>query len=225
MESWSDATVSLDEQIDAWQEELLAVESQIGRLRSRQVVLIRRLDRFQVDTAQGARTMGDWTSARLDVSSQTAGRLTQLAHHQDSEIDRAMAEGRWGLDRAAALTKLRTAGIDPDLFSEVAERYSLGRLYGLLDRLRHHSPTDEADVFADRYLVIQPNLDESVYQLWGRLPGVDGRIVEKALSARETELPVLPAQGQGQRRADALTTICLDSLTGTSGEAGRGVGR
>ena len=74
-------------------------------------------------------------------------------------------------------------------------------------------------MFDSRYLVIQPNLDESVYQLWGRLPGIDGRIVEKALSARETELPVLPEGGsQGQRRADALTTICLDSLTGSSGE-------
>jgi 5-methylcytosine-specific restriction endonuclease McrA len=76
-------------------------------------------------------------------------------------------------------------------------------------------------VFADRYLVIQPNLDQSVYQLWGRLPGTDGRIVEKALSARESELPVLPGQGQGQRRADALTTICMDSLTGSS-EDGEG---
>ena len=218
MESWGIETIPLDEQIDSWQEELLAVEAQIGRLRFRQVQLIRNLDRFQVDTAQGARTMGDWTSAQLDVSSQTAGRLTQIAHHQHPEIDEAMAQGRWGLDRAAALTKLRTAGIDPDLFSEAAESYSLGRLYGLLDRLRHQCPTDEADLFADRYLVIQPNLDQSVYQLWGRLPGVDGRIVEKALSARETELPVLPHQGQGQRRADALTTICMDSLTGTSGE-------
>ena len=63
---------------------------------------------------------------------------------------------------------------------------------------------------------------KNIDQLWGRLPGVDGRIVEKALSARETELPVLPGQGQGQRRADALTTICLDSLTGTSGEDGEG---
>ena len=163
MESWSDVTVSLDEQIDAWQEELLAVEAQIGRLRFRQVELIRHLDRFQVDTASGARTMGDWTSAQLDVSSQTATRLTQLAHHPDSEIDQAMAEGRWGLDRAAALAKLRTVGIDPDQFCEVAEGYSLGRLYGLLDRLRHVDPVTEAEVFDSRYLVIQPNLDESVY--------------------------------------------------------------
>ena len=165
--------------------------------------------------------MGDWTSAQLDVSSQTASRLTQIAHHPDPEIDGAMAEGRWGLDRAAALCKLRTVGIDSDLFSEVAENYSLGRLYGLLDRLRHVDPADESEVLDSRYLVIQPNLDESVYQLWGRLPGTDGRIVEKALSARETELPVLPHQGQGQRRADALTTICIDSLTGPERSRGR----
>jgi hypothetical protein len=95
-----------------------------------------------------------------------------------------------------------------------------------LDRLRPVPPTDEEEVFDSRYLVIQPNLDQSNYQLWGRLPGVDGRIVEKALTARETELPVLAEGGsQGQRRADALTTICLDSLTGSSeeGEAGRAV--
>lgn len=53
MESWGDVTVPVEVQIDSWQEELLAVEAQIGRLRFRQVQLIRHLDR-QVDTAQGA---------------------------------------------------------------------------------------------------------------------------------------------------------------------------
>ena len=202
MESWSE-TGLVNAEIDAWQEELVSVESEIGRLRYRQVELIRRLDRFQVDTAEGARTMGDWAAAHLDVSRQTATRLTQLAHHPDSEIEQAMAEGRWGLDRAAALTKLRNAGIDSDEFGKVAGEYSLGRLYGLLDRLRPVTPTSEEEVFDSRYLVIQPNLDESMYQLWGRLPGVDGRIVEKALTARETELPVVPeggSQGATPRR-------------------------
>ena len=73
-----------------------------------------------------------------------------------------------------------------------------------------------------RYLVIQPSLDESVFKLWGTLPGVDGRIIEKALAAREGELPVLPHQGQGQRKADALTSISMDSLTGGSEEGGTG---
>ena len=126
------------------------------------------------------------------------------------------------MDRAAALVKLRHVGLSGDQFTDVAENYSLGRLYGLLDRLRHVSPADESDLFEYRYLVIQPSLDESVFKLWGALPGVDGRIIEKALTVRETEFPVLPGQGQGQRRADALTSICLDSLTGTTGQGSDG---
>ena len=55
--------------------------------------------------------MGEWTSARLDLSYQTASRLSQIAHAADEEVDRAMEEGRWGLDRAAALIKLRQSGI------------------------------------------------------------------------------------------------------------------
>ncbi len=130
------------------------------------------------------------------------------------------------MDRAAALVKLKAAGVSPELFCEAAERYSLGRLYGLWDRLRHLTPHDEQDLFEARFLVIQPNLDESMFKLWGQLPGVDGRIVEKALAQREGDLPTLPDQspGQGQRKADALTSICLDSLTGTEeGESGRAV--
>ena len=64
MKNWGE-TIGLEEQIDSWQEELVAWESQIARIRARQVELIRRLDRFQVDTAQGARTMGDWAAATL----------------------------------------------------------------------------------------------------------------------------------------------------------------
>jgi hypothetical protein len=120
MDGWGE-TRTVDEQIDSWQEEIVEVEAAITRLRARQVVLIRLLDRYQVDCGDGARTMGDWTSARLDLSQQTSNRLTQLAHANDPEIDQAMSEGRWGLDRAAALVKLRHAGLNGDEFTEVAE--------------------------------------------------------------------------------------------------------
>jgi hypothetical protein len=219
MERWGDnrwdGGATVNKQIEAWESELLSTEHQITRLRARQVELIRNLDRFQVDCADGARTMGDWTSASLDLSLQTAIRLTQIAKAHDPEIDEAMSAGIWGLDRSAALVKLRAAGIAPDLFIEVAANYSLGRLYGLLDRMRNIDPLDEQAVFEQRYLVMQPSLDQSAFKLWGLLPGTDGRIIEKALQHRETDLPVLPDQGNGQRRADALTSICLDSLTGT----------
>ena len=94
MDQWGEITRSVDEQIEAWQTELLSCEEQVTRIRARQVELIRCLDRYQVDTAEGARTMGDWASAQLDVSRQTASRLTQLAHAEDAEVDSAMAAGR-----------------------------------------------------------------------------------------------------------------------------------
>jgi hypothetical protein len=51
--------------------------------------------------------------------------------------------------------------------------------------------------------------------------GPDGEIIARALHKRETELPVLEEQTSGQRRLDALASLCLDSLTGTS-EGGEG---
>ena len=116
MEGWGE-TRTIDQQIDSWQTELISCEEEITRIRARQVTLIRQLDRYQVDCGDGARTMGDWTSARLDLSRQTSTRLTQLAHANDPQIDQAMVEGKWGLDRAAALVKLRQAGLPDSEFS------------------------------------------------------------------------------------------------------------
>jgi hypothetical protein len=134
-----------------------------------------------------------------------------------------MADGRCGLDRAAALVKLRTAGVSDDQLGDAtATRFSLGRLYGLLDRVRTFTAEEERSGFEHRYLVIQPSLDDAAYKLWGLLPGVDGQVIAAALDKRETELPVLPGEGhgQGQRRADALTAICLDTLTADTGSTG-----
>ncbi len=130
-----------------------------------------------------------------------------------------MADGRCGLDRAAVLVKLHAAGAADQLGDAAATRFSLGRLYGLLDRVRSLTAEDERTGFEHRYLVIQPSLDDAAYKLWGLLPGVDGQVVAAALNKRETELPVLPDEGngQGQRRADALTAICLDTLTAHTG--------
>ncbi len=74
--------------------------------------------------------------------------------------------------------------------------------------------------------MIQPNLDESVFKLWGQLPGIDGRIIEKALSARETELPALPRSGAGAttgRRFDLHLPGQPHRKLGEEGEGGRAV--
>ncbi len=56
--------------------------------------------------------MGDWVSAHLDVSFQTANRLWQLARAGERAIDALMADGRCGLDRAAVLVKLHAADVN-----------------------------------------------------------------------------------------------------------------
>jgi hypothetical protein len=143
-----------------------------------------------------------------------------VAHATDLRFREQMQSGKWGLDRASHLIKLAATGCPTDLFLEAADDYSLGRLWGLVEQRREVSATHEQSSFGSRYLVIQPSLDESMFQLWGQLYGVDGEMVDKALRQRADELPHLPGQSQGQELADALTAVCADSLTGSS-EPGR----
>ncbi len=192
-------------------------EAEISAIRARQIARLRRLDTLQVDTADGARTMADWVSATLDVSPQTSGRLMRIARSEQPDIEDRMTSGEFGADRAAFLCQLRELGAPEEVITN-CEQFSLGNLYGLIDLLRRVDSLSEQMTFEDRYLVLQPSLDESAYRIWGQLPGIDGQIVEKALNDRETELPVLPDQHSGQRRADALTSICIDSLTSSGAE-------
>ena len=134
-----DTTTETDDgaRIEAWEQELIELEAVVSQTRARQVELLRRLDRHQPDTAAGMRTMGDWVSAHLDVSTQTANRLWQIARAHHDDLDDLMGSGSCGLDRAAVLVKLHAAGVtQAQLGDSAATGYSLGRLYGLLDRVR-----------------------------------------------------------------------------------------
>ena len=80
------------------------------------------------------------------------------------------------------------------------------------------SRVDEECAFRDRYLIVQPNIDESAWQLNGRLPGVAGSIVVQALEAKADTLPAEPdTTSRAARNADALWAISLDSLAGGDG--------
>jgi len=160
--------------------------------------------------------MDDWVQAHLDVSHQTAARLMQVARSSDRSTIDKMKAGTWGLDRASLLLRLSQAGATPEQVADAADKYSLGRIYALILELKEISPLQEQASFEDRYLVIQPNLDSSMYKLWGQIHGVDGQIVDEAIRQRATPFPNIPDQSQGQLLADALTDLCLDSLTGGS---------
>ena len=128
------------------------------------------------------------------------------------------------MDRAAFLIKLAATGAPAALITEAASEYSLGRLWGLIDRRRRIDPVTGQAGFEARYLVIQPSLDESMFRLWGQLAGIDGQTVDKALRQRAAEFPNLADQSQGQLLADALSAVCADSLTaGSEDNPGRAV--
>ena len=82
---------------------------------------------------------------------------------------------------------------------------------------------EEQRRFEDRFLVLQPNLSESWWKLWGGLGGAEGAIVEKALLSRADSFPRLPDGSRPHRstaNADALVSIAEDSLTGGAASDG-----
>jgi hypothetical protein len=60
----------------------------------------------------------------------------------------------------------------------------------------------------DRFLVLQPSLDESWWRLWGGLDGFAGSIVDKVLSEAADQLPE-PDGDSSWRRATALVQLCV----------------
>jgi len=201
--------------IDELEQDLLTCQRTHGELWAGQLELLRRLDLGQVATADGSRTMIEWVASRLDVSHPVARDLMFLAKADDRWVEGLLADGRIGLERAVLMTRLRVAGAsDGDLSASLG--FDLAGLERLVAARKRIAVSDETATFADRYLVMQPNLDESAWKLWGLLPGMDGQLVEKALLEKADGFQPLPGEGRSQRMADALTAVCLDSLTGSS---------
>jgi hypothetical protein len=211
------------DEIDIWEEKLSANQAEINRLYAEQAELVGRLDPHQIAWAAGDRNVTDWLSATLDISHQTARRLRTLAYAPEGVIKTELGKGAISLDRAALLTELTQTGLSDSEVLSLSPHYSLGRLYGMLERRRRVSAEDSQTLFSDRYLVIQPSLDQTAHRFWGLAVGTDGEIIAHALHQRETELPVLEDQSSGQRRLDALASLCLDSLTGSGEGEGRAV--
>lgn len=202
-----------DRNLDELEQELSSLESLISRARARQIELIATLDASQVATADGCRTMAEWVGARLDIDPGTARRLVGLSRHMDTAAGAALSHGEATLDRAAAVTRLTELGI-PDAFAR-SLGFDLAGVHRWASSHRHISRVDEQRAFEERFLVLQPSLDEATWRLWGQLPGIDGRLVEQALDVRADQIPSDIGGSRAQRRADALTAVCGDSLVGS----------
>ena len=207
--------------IDTLEQRLLADEAEISRRRFRQCQTLRLMEAAQVATMDGSRSMTEWVSSRLDVGPQTARDLLRLSRGMErSETARDLASGLISFERTAAEARLSELGASPEVVTN-SRGLDLSGVWRLVARHRKISRAEEHRTFSERYLALQPNLDASSWRLWGELPGTDGAVVEQALHHRGDRLPH-PPLGEGasvsERNADALVSISLDSLTGTSEE-------
>ncbi|MDH5422713.1 MAG: HNH endonuclease, partial [Acidimicrobiia bacterium] len=166
----------------------------------------------QVHHGDGCRTMVEWVSSRADLSAHTAKRLVAVTKRLVDRPDLlgALAAGEVSFERVEQVART-THTIDDVAHLDIA---SVTRLAAKQTRLTRHHERDAHDA---RFLTMQPNLDQSMWKVWGQLAGLDGAIVQDALFARADTFPTESHQeSRGARNADALTAIAQDSLTTTN---------
>jgi hypothetical protein len=186
---------------------LVGDEHRVSQLRARQTFVLEELDRRQVATADGCKSLSEWLAARLDLGLDTAKSLVRTmrrtAHRPD--LRERLASGEVSFDRVEALSRipedvgllrhLDVSGVS----TEAAKRVRI-------------TPEDEARSAEDQFLVMQPSLDESWWRLWGGLDGYSGAIVDKALTEAADHMPALPDGSRGDsswRKAHALVQVCV----------------
>jgi hypothetical protein len=208
--------------------ELVGLEAEISSLRCRQHVVVNELDKVNAAAGDGYRSSVDWLSALLDVERSTAADLVYAARWSTKHrrVEGLWAEGLIGFDRTVAMLRLAAAGADTGVVDE-SRGLDLAGVNRLAGWQRRVTRRDERAVFVGRFVSIQPTLDEVSWHLTGRLPAVDGEIIEQALYARADELRILPGGEtctRVQRHADSLVAMAQDSLDrhSSDGEASSG---
>jgi hypothetical protein len=204
------------ETTDRIETRLVEIESTIGRLRAIQVELLGEIDRRQAPLADGCRTLAEWVCSRLDVAPETGRLLSRMVHSDAGAVTDELAGGDVSFDRACEL--IRLSNPTPSEI-EGSRRFDIAGLRRLIARDKIVTSTDERDIFTSRHFVMQPNLDETSWRLWGSLPGHEGAIVDQVLTGRADTFPTPPdgvVYTHAQRKADALVSVC----TGHAGADG-----
>ena len=187
---------------DTLEQQIVEDEHVIARLRARQMSILEELDTRQIALADGCRSLGEWVAGRLDVGSDTAKRMVRTMRRlQDRpDLQEALAEGRATFDRVEAVSRISgDAGL-----VEWADVAGVRREAAKRARLTAEQEQNTAD---DRFLVLQPNLDESWWRLWGGLDGHSGSLVDKVLSEAADRLPGLPDGTRGSRGWQLATAL------------------
>ena len=117
----------------------------------------------------------------------------------------ALASGEISFDRIEALSRIpEDVGLLAHLDVAGVRREAANRA--------HITAEDEYRTVSDQFLVLQPSLDESWWKLWGGFDGATGALVDKVISERADDLPLLPDGSRGDsswRKAMALAKLCV----------------
>ncbi len=193
--------------IDQAEQTLIASEAAISSYRSLQMEALATIDRGQVATADGAKNLSEWTARRLDIGLDSARNLVRtMRRTQDRpELLEALAQGEATFDRVEAVSRIvGDVGLMDHLDIGAVRREA-----GIRAEISSATELKTAD---DRFLVVQPSLDESWWKLWGGLDGHSGAIVNKVLTETADQIPMLPDGTRGDsswRKATALVELCV----------------
>ncbi len=155
----------------------------------------------------GYRSIVDWTAARADVSPETARSICWTASRlQDApEVARELVTGHISFDRAEQLARL------PEEHRSAHEGFDVSQLRRLV--AEHKRVTRRRERRTGNGFLHFGSSDELATSFWGELPGLDARIVEKAVDQRADEIIHADQRlAVAERRALALASICQDSL-------------
>jgi hypothetical protein len=192
-----------DDQLDSI---IAGGERDIASIRMMQMAAVAEKKRRGSHRLDGFKSIVDWVAARADVSHETARALcwtsTRLA--DTPEVAEQLAEGEMTFDRAQLVSRL------PDDVRPSHEGYDLYRLRRLVaehKRLTRKREQKTGNGF------LKFGSDELTTPFWGELPGLDARIMEKAVDQKADEIiPSDAGLALAERRAVAMVAICQDSL-------------
>ncbi|MDX1450028.1 MAG: hypothetical protein R3246_13300, partial [Acidimicrobiia bacterium] len=159
--------------IDELEQRLLELEAIVSRVRAAQLETIAELDQAQVCTVDGARTLGEWVTGRLDVAPETGRALAYAAVSESRVLEDELSAGVVSFDRVVATRKLANTGAD-DMTLQRAAGVGVDQVRRLTARNIELAPLDETVVFGMRRLSAQPNLENTAWNLHGRLTATDG---------------------------------------------------
>jgi hypothetical protein len=185
---------------------LVRAESEIGQWRAVQMAVVAEKRRRRSHLQDGFRSIVDWTAARADVSHETARAIcwTSSRLNDAPEVAESLAEGEMTFDRAQLVSRLPDE-VRPS--HEGYDIYRLGRLVAEHKRLTRKREQKTGNGF------LHFGSDELTTSFWGELPGLDARILEKAVDQKADEIiPGDEKRSVAERRALGLLAICADSL-------------